>query len=41
MTVPLEYVGIPYTTWEAEGQMSIFDLIKGVRTEDKTGENER
>ena len=26
MTVPLEYVGIPYTTWETEGQMSIADF---------------
>ena len=28
MTLPLEYVGIPYTTWEAEGQMSFADFPK-------------
>lgn len=27
MKIPLEYVGIPYTTWEAEGQMNILDFI--------------
>lgn len=26
MTVPLEYIGVPYTTWEAQGQMSLYDI---------------
>lgn len=28
MTLPLDYMDIPYTTWEAEGQLSMKDLYK-------------
>lgn len=28
MKIPLEYIGIPYSTWESEGQMHILDFIK-------------
>lgn len=35
MAQPLDYMHIPYTTWEALGQLSMKDLYKEIETEDK------